>query len=368
MWIRWVSVLSFASISRALILPPVDRIRMGLFESECLEDECREASEGFQFYYEIDVEKEYQLGASVFKRIAQCNREPTKMWFPKCLNRQGEIDKLTATLNDNSNRLGGLQASCEHWHESPASVISITWDEDVGEDVYVPETPDVVELASQNTEAYVMNKVGKLGLCPYTKSMTRAAIGLEGVGVKEGPVIIRHAANAVDFPAKASPAAVMCAMYWQGVQELLERPEEEVATLLLVAPAVYDNDFSAFHQTCDNLIEKSITLLSGSIGRVWFHPTYELAQVGESTGGHTVPLSVVERYMDEFLLDHPGVQRPSPEEMKIGHDLSRRSPNAMINLLRGPQLKKAQAKEKNHKHIYAKNIVTLLEEELSRVG
>jgi hypothetical protein len=354
--------------AQALILPPRDRMRMGLFEAECLEEECQEASDGARFYYEVDVDKDYQLGASVFTRIAQCNREPTKIWLPSCLNRQGEIDRLTAVLNENCDRLGGVRASCEHWPEVPASVIDISWDSDVDERVYAPEAPEVVQAAIKNTEDYVVNKVCKLNLCPYTKSMTRAAIGLEGVGVKEGPVVIRHAANAVESPSKASPAAILTAMYWQGVKELIERPEDEVATLLLVAPACFDIDFEAFYKTCDNLIEKSVTLLSGSVGRVWFHPQYELAQIGYCTGGHTVPLHVVDQYMDDYLNEHPAVQRPAPEEIRRGHDQSRRTPHAIINLLRGPQLKKAKAKEKNHKFVYAKNILTLLEAELNRVN
>jgi hypothetical protein len=101
-------------------------------------------------------------------------------------------------------------------------------------------------------------------------------------------------------------------------------------------------------------------LSSASIGRVWFHPDYKLAEVGYSSGGHTLPLDIVSGYIDEYLEEHPGASRPSHEELLWGHDETRWTPHSTINLLRGSQLKKAQANE-NRFLVYARNILKLID-------
>jgi hypothetical protein len=56
---------------RGLILPPVDRMRMGVFEQEAMEEECLEASEDFKFFYEVDAEKNIRL-----------RQESSSVWLP----------------------------------------------------------------------------------------------------------------------------------------------------------------------------------------------------------------------------------------------------------------------------------------------
>jgi hypothetical protein len=80
----------------------------------------------------------------------------------------------------------------------PASCITIGWKSGgihpwQNFSVYEKESADAVAQTVADTEECVENKLSKLGLCPFTKSMQRAAIGLEHVGVYEGPIVIRHA-------------------------------------------------------------------------------------------------------------------------------------------------------------------------------
>lgn len=371
-----ISLVFVIGSSWGLILPPTDKLRMGM--GEMLLEECEtEAEESCcQFHWEEDVEEDYQLASSVFTKLAFCDRENLngnmKLWFPRCRNRQGEIDRISNAINANSHRLGGVLSSFQHWPDAPASVLHFTWsDGEVdGDKGYKKEGEEEVAAAITATEDYVENRLVRLGMCPYTRSMTSAAIGLKAFGVNEGPVVIRHAAHISDSSSTSttpnakftSPAAAMAALFWQGVTELFERPEEEVATLLLLAPSVYDDNFEAFYKTCDDLIEQSVQMSSKTVGRVWFHPQYELSKVGYSTGGHTLPIDVVSGYMDEYLAEHTSLTRPNDDDFQRGHDGTRWTPHATINLLRASQLKKAKDNE-NRAKIYARNILQILDDE-----
>jgi hypothetical protein len=149
-----------------------------------------------------------------------------KVWLPSCLNRQGEIDRLARSLNMNSERLGGLQVKCEHWPDVPAGVLEISWDEESPVELYKKESQEDVEKALQDTIHFVETRIAKLGLCPYTKSMKRAAIGLEALGVQQGPVVIRHAGE-LESSERATPAAVMGACSGGASQNFLNAQKQK---------------------------------------------------------------------------------------------------------------------------------------------
>jgi hypothetical protein len=355
-----------------MMFPPKDRIRMGQLDD--LEEECREATHasdanggeqaGAVFCWESQVEREHELANSVFGILARTDAggSARDVWLPRCLNRQGEVERLCGAINRNSRRLGRAEASALHWPDAPATCVRIRWRGGPEVDprhLYRPEPESAVQRSLQDTRDYVNEKLSRHGLCPFTKSTERAAIGLEHKGIREGPVVIRHASHLPGLAKTTTNAAVACAMYWQGVADMLSTDEADAATYLLVPPSAYDSDFAEFCAVCDDLIEKSVVLLDGLVGRVWFHPLYSLEEVGKSTGGHTVPLGVARSYMDEYLLKHPGAEPPSEEELARGHDLTRRTPHATINLLRGDQIKKAEDSAGRFA-VYAKNILTML--------
>jgi len=344
-----------------LILPPADKIKMGMVDA--LQEECIDASGAdFKYHWEIDVTDGYQLATTVFKRLAECDKESTKIWLPAFLNRGGEVDTLVSALNSNSDRLGGLESTTQNWPEVPATVIEFTWKADFPYEIYEKESKVVVDSAVKATEAYVEKYLVKLGLCPFTQSVQRSAMGLESEGVKEGPVIIKHCAN-TESSKSATPAAVMSAMYWEGVTEMIEMPENEVATHLLVAPSCYDDDFVAFTRCCDNLIEKTVKLSPGSVGRVWFHPNYDLQKVGRSIGGHAPPVEEIEGLIDNYIHINPNAgDKPDFVDMTRAHQKTRWTPHATINLLRTSQLKAAKDKEDRGK-VFARNVFSILKGE-----
>eukprot|EP00592_Proboscia_alata_P022101 CAMPEP_0194421708 /NCGR_PEP_ID=MMETSP0176-20130528/20959_1 /TAXON_ID=216777 /ORGANISM="Proboscia alata, Strain PI-D3" /LENGTH=338 /DNA_ID=CAMNT_0039229999 /DNA_START=212 /DNA_END=1228 /DNA_ORIENTATION=- len=338
---------------------------MGLKDE--LIEECEDTSydDIFEPIMEFDVTEGYQLATSVFSHLAACDRKATQIWLPQFRNRGGEIERLTSVLNDNSDRLGGLFADFQHWPEVPASMVEFQWSDETNQQSYEKETPDETETAVRNTHDYVDNHLCGLGLCPFTKSMKRAAIGLDSVGVREGPVIVRHSADVISSTS-TSPAAVTAAMYWQGVSEIIEQPETSVATHLLVAPKCYDDDFKSFFKTCDNLIEKTVILSPGSVGRVWFHPKYKLSEVGYTSGGHAPPLHEIDGLFDTYVAENPQAERPDEENMAKAHDKTRWTPHATINLLRAKQLK-AATDNRNRARVFPRNILKLLSKNLVEI-
>lgn len=387
----------------SLILPPADKMRMGMVE--VLRRECSDAAAKVdtdaKSLFEAHVKEGYQLAKTVFEHMVSGSeeRKPAFIWLPSCANHQGEVERLTSVINDNSDLLGGISASFAHWPDEPASVIALSWSEldtsyDLSNLFYEPESTEVVRQAIHVTEQYVDNTLVRLRLCPYTQSLQRAAIGLESVGVQAGPVGVRHAANIFDqgsmsVTKKASPAAVLATLYWQGVTDLIDKPQQELSTYLLVAPSCYDEDFQEFLYVCDALIEKTVNLSRGVVGRVWFHPKYSLQdveQAGTSRGGHAPPLEEL-----RYLFDKNSMARPSPDDMARAHDKTRQTPHATINLLRTgnvfplvfpldlfqhskklnivisctAQLKAAESKDtkENRSKTFIRNVVRILEDE-----
>ena len=117
----------------------------------------------------------------------------------------------------------------------------------------------------------------------------------------------------------------------------------------------------SFCKSCDNLIEKTVRLSPGSVGRVWFHPSYDLDKVGPSTGGHAPPVEEIEGLIDNYINTNPGLglDKPDFEDMTRAHDKTRWTPHATINLLRTSQLKAAKDKEDRGK-VFARNIFSFL--------
>jgi len=80
---------------------------------------------------------------------------------------------------------------------------------------------------------------------------------------------------------------------------------------------------------------------------VWFHPEYKLDDVSYLSGGHAPPISEVESLMSSYLLEHPDATKPETDDLKRGHDLTRWTPHATINLMRPKQLNKAKDNDRN---------------------
>jgi len=333
-----------------------------------------------------DIAEGHEAAAKVFDVMLNSNASTNAcVWMPKMKSREAfrMLSGLVAILNDNTERLGGWTAALETWPKTPTTGIVLAKDADV----IGSSQPINLGTVQQNnavtaTEIWVNNTLGRRGLCPYTASMTKAAIGLDSVGVSSGPVVVRHtctiSTSFCDGDSTCTPtgAVILGASFWNAVLELACRPETEVATFLLIAPPAYDENFEEFVATCDNLLERSCKAVATDniIGKAWFHPTYNSSVVGQDSilPGHALPAEMVKEFVDRYYSDVDGLDLAA---VSRANDAVRHTPHATVNLLRRSQLsasKEAEAaslssntKEGNQRRkgpnsIYAQNVVRLL--------
>ena len=311
--------------------------------------------------------------------------EGTKcIWLPKMKGREATrmLSGLVDVINDNTKRLGGWSATFETWPITPTTGIVVSLGESRRPPIFSNTCTAQQRDAIDAMELWVNNTLGRLGLCPYTASMTRAAIGLDSVGVSSGPVVVRHTmptslSNKNDISIAPTDAVILGASFWTAVVDLARRPETEIATFLLVAPPTYDDNFAEFISTCDNLLERSCKAVAADevIGKAWFHPKYNSSIVGQDTilPGHALPAEMVKAFVDKYFGDVGGLDLAA---VSRANDAVRHTPHATVNLLRRAQLRaskeaeaaslsSANVKEGNQRRkgpnsIYAQNVVRLL--------
>ena len=222
--------------------------------------------------------------------------------------------------------------------------------------------------------------------------MQRAAVGLESVGVKEGPIVVRHACTDIRATTSVHPsytaAALIANAFWKGVSEVANKSEEDVATFLIVGPSWYDSEFVEFAKTFDDLIEPSVQATQSQtiVGRAIFHSCYESALIGhtELLPGHALPARMVAGFVDKYLTEdderanskpecqpHPTPNqrnRPDLESIEKANDAVRFTPHATLNLLRRSQLTaskiaEAESAKSRPNWIYARNVLRILKDD-----
>ena len=165
------------------------------------------------------------------------------------------------------------------------------------------------------------------------------------------------------------PAILLARAFWHGVTELAETTQAKVATLLIVAPPIYDSQFLEFSVVFDNLLEPLIqaTGAEAIVGRAIFHPHYDSEQIGHTSvlPGHALPATMVEGFLNKYVKND--AEKPDRASIAKANDAVRWTPHATINLLRRSQLNAAKDSEaadvsanKKPNWIYARNVLRIL--------
>lgn len=388
-------------------LPPTARIAWG---ENSLRRDCENVTEigGSSiddcFEWEKDAKEGYQVACCVFDAVARGPPEDAAndarartVWFPS-VNDSKMVSALAGVVCSNSARLGGVEAVADFWPNAPATKIELRWPPSLSanEKRTCSEVPlSSIEAATEDTKRWVDNTLGRMSLCPYTRSMQHAAVGLNFVGVEEGPVGVRHASlpysergpGTVKSSQREAPtnAALLAAAFWNGVMELDSSPESDLSTLLVVAPPFYDACFVDFASTCDELLEPAVQATGADkiVGKAWFHPLYETSAIGHEKllPGHALPSSMVEKFVDTYYCDGSVMKSSNsrdikegtkalklgPDDIRRANDEVRHTPHATVNLLRRSQLRAAKEAEatmavKRPNAVYARNVVRIASE------
>ncbi|KAL7545723.1 hypothetical protein ACHAWF_009077 [Thalassiosira exigua] len=355
--------------------------------------------------WEPDLQESYEVADVVFQVVAQVlpegdngNQQAFKetgnspyhviLSFPSML-RPEALEELAAVLqSEKCKQLLGLEnASAELYPSSPAPYICIS-SPSAPDANYAPRNSQIREgvdnmLCNDEsaahvsaTEHWLKHFLGKYNICPYTSSVSRAAVGLSSVGVPVGGVHVQVASTRAEESQRTSSASIaaeLVSSFWAEVAALMQSPQEKWATSLVVFPA-YDEDFASFVNVCDNIIEPTVeaTRSTDFIGRAWFHPQYDADAVGHSEviAGHAVPHKMVQGFM-KSLYSPGGKDGSVPleyDELVKANNEVRHTPHATINILRRSQLAAAAEYEKGlgekrpkANSIYVRNAVRLSE-------
>ena len=312
-----------------------------------------------------NLEEGYEIARVIFQQVERVasqdnndgKQQSVTLSFPS-MKRQDDLEKLSQVLT--SDRCKDLlcieNAFAELYPSSPSPYIQITFCTNFNaknEMLDYEEAPKTTEFevfrdASLATKEWVNNFLGKFRLCPYTSSVSRAAVGLSSVGVPIGGVHIVNV-NSTDINSvKSQRTAKLVSAFWSEVVTLMQSNQDEWATSLVICPE-YDADFESFADVCDSIIESTVVATQSTefIGRAWFHPLYNADSVGHSEviAGHSVPHKMVQGFMqslakeDESILEY--------DEISKANDRVRQTPHATINILRRSQLNAAAEYEKS---------------------
>ena len=343
-----------------------------------LEKYCTDASsidkDTTTFRWEPHLYESYEVANAIFEEVARVSREGYNdnekqlrifLSFPS-MKRPADLENLSQVLQSNKcKQMLGLDDVCaELYPISPAPYLSLTFAthdnaerEGVNcQDVSIVEEDDTsADSAISATKDWVNNFLGKYRLCPYTSSISRAAVGLSSVDVPVGGVHIVDTGTAINTIVEQdaitrATATKLVSAFWSEVNLLMKSTEEEWATSLVLCPE-YDADFESFADICDTVIEPTVlaTRSTDVIGRAWFHPLYNADAIGHSgvIGGHAVPHKMVYGFMktlhsssnaNDDLLEY--------DELAMANDKVRQTPHATINILRRSQLNAAAEYEK----------------------
>ncbi|KAL7533050.1 hypothetical protein ACHAXR_006274 [Thalassiosira sp. AJA248-18] len=352
------------------------------------------------FRWEPYLKESYEVADVVFQEVARVlrdrynhNQHVTKegkitrhelvLSFPS-MSRPEDLDKLSAVMqSDKCKQMLGLEnAFAELYPSSPSPYLRITFSTSFAKSEVTRNDQNVYDADMQSNSAtatkdWVNNFLGKYRLCPYTSSVSRAAVGLSSVGVPVGGVHVRVESTSAENSEVTSynnllRAADLVSSFWSEVVTLMHSTQEEWATSLVVFPE-YDMEFEAFFDVCDSIVEPTVmaTQSTDFIGRAWFHPEYDADAVGHSKviAGHAVPHKMVEGFMKS--LDSSSGRKE--DQASIGYDelvkannRVRQTPHATINILRRSQLTAAGEYEKGlgekrpkANSIYVRNAVRL---------
>jgi len=305
------------------------------------------------FHWCPDAEEGYQVASEVFERILshQPNERSLVVSFPSA--NQGHLSKLADVISsDKCKELLGLsEVHVDLYPRAPAPLVRIQLRAGPGGGEMTRQQSKSWsrDKAREATEDWVNNFLGRQRICPYTSSVTRAATGLSSVNVPVGHVRVRVDGEGLSSEVTRN-ARKLVSTFWSEVTFLLESPQEEYATSLVVFPG-YDDDFEKFVELCDDVVEQTVAATDSTdfIGRAWFHPRYETDVVGHAdvTAGHAIPHRQVEQFMSRLVESGDMVESPLEYDVLArANDIVRRTPHATINILRRVQLNAAGEYEK----------------------
>ena len=221
----------------------------------------------------------------------------------------------------------------------------------------------------RRTKAWVKRVLVQLGICPFTKSEYKSGQGLKDLGVPVANIMYCHS-SALGLSGGSSDVYLLMADVWQAISDMIAARPTGVSSILLAAPG-FDDNFTLWSGPVFAMLESCVGAIQGEeiIGVVCFHPKYKTPD-GQSWPGfghmHSVPRLVkwYNQYNNPEATPH---QVLDDDEIAAGGAWQRRTPHAVINVLRAEQLEAAEGRRSTGE-LYGRNIRVLVGKEEGSVG
>jgi len=247
------------------------------------------------------------------------------------------------------------------------------------------------EDTERRTKAWVKRVLVKLGICPFTKSNIKSGQGLGDLGVPVANIMYRHSSAL----SEGSDVYLLMADAWEAISDMVAAGpsgKSGVSSILLSAPGM-DDDFELWAGPVFAMLETCVGAIQAEemVGVVCFHPQY-VTPDGKSWPGFGQMHSV--RRLKKWYYQHAAERQvaesraagdapdgddssssssspPIPplfdNEIAAGGAWQRRTPHAVINVLRAEQLEAAEGRRSSGV-LYERNIRVLVGKEDGSVG
>jgi len=197
------------------------------------------------------------------------------------------------------------------------------------------------DSVARRMQSWVQRLLVEQGICPFTKSVSYSGQGLQDVGIRPAPIDYR-----------TSTAVTPDQLLLDSLEALRDFDHSEDSSVLMSAPA-FDDEWEYWSGPYFAQLQAALEASQATerIGVVCFHPRYQTPD-GSTWPGfghmHSVP---------RLLKWSPS---SSWSEAAAGGAWQRRTPHAMLNLLRASQLAAAESKRKSSV-LYPANIAKLMQ-------
>ncbi|KAL3817413.1 hypothetical protein ACHAXA_011042 [Cyclostephanos tholiformis] len=226
------------------------------------------------------------------------------------------------------------------------------------------------DTTEKRTKAWVKRLLVQLGICPFTKSEVRSGQGLKDLGVPVASIMYRHSESL----GRGSDVYLLMADAWKAISDMVAAGPSRVSSILLSAPG-FDDCFDLWAGPVFAMLESCVGAIQAEeiVGVVCFHPKY-VTPDGQSWPGfgqmHSVPR--LKKWYNQYnSVSSAPASSASPsltdDEIAAGGAWQRRTPHAVINVLRAEQLEAAEGRRSTGE-LYGRNIHVLVGKGEGSVG
>lgn len=226
-----------------------------------------------------------------------------------------------------------------------------------------------VEDTEKRTKAWVTRLLVKLRICPFTKSDKKSGQSLQDLGVPVADIMY-CSSNAIS--GNTNDVFILMADIWEAISDMIAARPSGVSSILLSAPG-YDDNFKLWAGPIFAMLETCVSAVQAEemVGVVCFHPSYVTPDGKSWPGfGHMHSLPRLKKWYNEHFKPSSEESEPSSltdNEIAAGGAWQRRTPHAVINVLRAEQLEAAE-RRRSTGELYERNIRVLVGKEESSVG